>query len=108
MTHASEYNMMNRYMLIENSSKLLKKELDDKKSQVEDNIKYKMKLLFEARTEYHNYFEEKNRLKVEERLLNEEIGKEETLRISHKSLTTLKSDKNSELRNQKKSLLDNN
>jgi hypothetical protein len=38
--------MMNRYMLIENSSKLLKRELDDKKTQVEEAIKSKMRLLF--------------------------------------------------------------
>jgi hypothetical protein len=29
-----------------------------------------MKRLYEARTEYHNFFEEKNRLKLEERMLN--------------------------------------
>jgi len=52
-------------MLIENSSKLLKKELDDKKTQIEENIKSRMKLLFEARTEYHGCFEEKNRLYLE-------------------------------------------
>jgi len=48
--------MLNRYMLIENSSKLLKKELDDRKLQVEDTIKSKMKILFEARTDYHRLF----------------------------------------------------
>jgi hypothetical protein len=30
-----------------------------------------MKQLYEARTDYHNLFEEKNRLKIEERLLAE-------------------------------------
>lgn len=37
-------------MLIENSSKLLKKDLEEKKLQVEENIKTRMKLLYEART----------------------------------------------------------
>jgi hypothetical protein len=56
VTHASEYNLMNRYLLVENSSKLLKRELDEKKAEVEESIKNKMRQLFEARTEYHNYF----------------------------------------------------
>jgi predicted transglutaminase-like protease len=67
MTHSSESNMLNRYMLVENSSKLLKKELDDRKLQVEANIRAKMKLLVDARTQYHHLFEERNRLQQEER-----------------------------------------
>lgn len=45
MTHASEFNLMNRYILVENSSKLLKRELDEKKMQIEESIKSKMKHL---------------------------------------------------------------
>lgn len=52
-----------------------------------------MKHLHEARTEYHNYFEEKNRLKLEERVLNEDISKEDSFRISHKSITNIRTDK---------------
>lgn len=47
---------MNRYQLVENSSKLLKRELDEKKGQIEESIKSKMKQLYEARTDYHNLF----------------------------------------------------
>jgi hypothetical protein len=54
-------------MLVENSSKLLKKELDDRKLQVEAAIRAKMKLLVDARTQYHRLFEERNRLQQEER-----------------------------------------
>jgi len=66
MTHSSESNMLNRYMLVENSSKLLKKELDDRKLQVEATIRAKMKLLVDARTQYHRLFEERNRLQQEQ------------------------------------------
>jgi hypothetical protein len=97
--------MMNRYQLVENSSKLLKRELDEKKAQVEESIKSKMKQLYEARTEYHNFFEEKNRLKLEERIHNEEIAKEDSFRISHKSIPNIRNDKTSELRLQKRTLL---
>lgn len=108
MTHASEFNLMNRYILVENSSKLLKRELDEKKMQIEESIKSKMKHLHEARTEYHNYFEEKNRLKLEERVLNEDITKEDSFRISHKSITNIRTDKANELRLQKRTLLEAN
>jgi hypothetical protein len=106
VTHASEFNLMSRYQLVENSSKLLKRELDEKKSQVEESIKSKMKLLYEARTEYHNFFEEKNRLKLEERLHIDE-PKEDSFRISHKSITNLniRNDKGSL---QKRTLFDAN
>jgi DNA polymerase III delta prime subunit len=49
-----------------------------------------MKQLYEARTEYHNFFEEKNRLKLEERLLNEDLSKEDSFRISHKSINNIR------------------
>lgn len=64
-----------------------------------------MKQLYEARTEYHNFFQEKNRLKLEERIRNEEIVKEDSFRISHKSIPNIRNDKTSELRLQKRSLL---
>ena len=58
-----------------------------------------MKLLYEARTEYHTYFEEKNRLYIEEKVLKEE-PRDDILKLSHKSVGK---DKNS-----KKSLADIN
>jgi hypothetical protein len=58
-------------MLIENSSKVLKKELDEKKIQVEESIKQKIKLLYNARTEYHTCFEERNRIRQDQRILKE-------------------------------------
>jgi regulator of replication initiation timing len=91
--------------LVENSSKLLKRELDEKKAQVEEGIKSKMKQLYEARTEYHNFFEERNRVKLEERMLNEELAKEDSFRISHKSIPNIRPDKSNELRLQKRGLL---
>jgi hypothetical protein len=66
-----------------------------------------MKQLYEARTDYHNLFEEKNRLKIEERLLAEET-KDDALRFSHKSLTAIRNEKTCELRLQKRGLLDAN
>jgi hypothetical protein len=48
-THSSEPNQVNKYILIENSSKLLKKELDERQLQVEEEIKSKMKTLNETR-----------------------------------------------------------
>lgn len=92
---------MNRYLLIENSSKLLKKDLEEKKLQVEESIKSRMKLLYEARTEYHLCFEEKNRLYLEDKLLKED-SKEDQLRLSHKSIST----KNDKI--QKKSIIEAN
>ena len=46
MTHSTEYNLLNRCALIENSSKLLKEELDARKAQVEREIKGKNSALF--------------------------------------------------------------
>ena len=60
-------------MLIENSSKLLKKELDERQLQVEEEIKSKLMILNETRIEHHNLFEEKARLMLEERQYSEEI-----------------------------------
>jgi hypothetical protein len=60
-----------------------------------------MKLLYEARTEYHICFEEKNRLYLEEKVLREE-PKDDVLRVSHKSLNG-KTDKH-----QKRNLFDAN
>lgn len=48
-THSNEQNQVNKYILIENSSKLLKKELDERKVQVEEDIKSKLKILNETR-----------------------------------------------------------
>lgn len=87
--------------MIENSSKLLKKDLEEKKLQVEESIKSRMKLLYEARTEYHLCFEEKNRLYLEDKLLKED-SKEDQLRLSHKSIST----KNDKI--QKKSIIEAN
>ena len=44
-----------------------------------------MKLLYESRTEYHTYFEEKNRLYIEDKVLKEE-PRDDIMRMSHKSL----------------------
>jgi len=41
-------------------------------------------------------------------MLNDELGKDDNVRISHKSLSAIRNDKSSELRNQKKLLLDTN
>lgn len=108
MTHASEYNPMNRYALIENSSKLLKKELDDRRAQLEDSIRSRLKLLYEARSDYHLLFQERDRLRLEERVLAEELPREELLKMSHKSLSAIRSDKHSELRGQKRGQLESN
>lgn len=62
---------MNKYVLIENSSKLLKKELDEKYVQVEEDMKSKLKILNNTRVEHHRLFEERARLKVEEKQYNE-------------------------------------
>lgn len=76
MTHSSENNTLNRYVLVENSSKLLKRELDDRKTQVEEAIRSKMKLLFNARTDYHHLFEERHLFELERKMTREESCKE--------------------------------
>ena len=90
MTHASEYNMLTRFALVENSSKLLKEELDGRKAQVEAEIKGKNQALFEARTHYHACFEEKDRLRMEERHHEEEAAREGSNKPSHKSLSEIR------------------
>lgn len=60
---------------------------------MEDEISGKMKALFEARTEYHCCFEERNKFKMEERLLEEEGNREAALKYSHKSLTNIRYDR---------------
>lgn len=45
MSHENEVNSSVRYSLIENSSKLLKKEIDAKKAELEGEIKASMELV---------------------------------------------------------------
>lgn len=67
---------MQKYSLIETSSKLLKRELEEMKDIVTKEIDEKMKKLTESRKEHHRLFEEKLKLQMEGQELDEEINRD--------------------------------
>jgi hypothetical protein len=56
-SHSNESNPITKYALIENGSKLLKKELEEMQRLVQREVEEKQKKLTEARKEHHRLYE---------------------------------------------------